>query len=190
MTAIKENKPIKHEHLAQTVGLQERPLAETEIRKSTIMERPYNIGIGVFIGNFNVFRSNVKIGDFTKIGHLCVIEGDVVIGQKCLIQPQCNITNGTIIEDKVFLGQGVMTGNDKRMVHLRRDKVAFDRKAPIFRYGCRVGMGSIILPGVEIGEQSFVAAGSVVTRDTEPFCFYKGNPARKVGEIPDEERLE
>jgi len=189
MTAIKENKPLEHENIPQTVGLEGRPLAETEVRKSTIMEKPYKVGIGVFIGNFNVFRSNIKIGDFTKIGHLCVFEGDIVIGEKCLIQPQCNITNGTIIEDKVFIGQGVLTGNDKRMVHLRREKVAFKREAPIFRYGCRVGMGSVILPGVEIGRESFIAAGSVVTRDTEPFGFYKGNPARKVSEIPEDERL-
>ena len=159
------------------------------IRKTSTMEKPREIGKNVFIGHFNVFRANIKIGSRTKIGHHCVFEGDIVIGEDCLIQPQCNITAGTIIEDKVFIGQGVITGNDKRMVHLRRDKVPFEQEPPIFRSGCRIGMGSVILPGVVIGTQCFIAAGSVVTKDTEPFSLYKGNPARKVGMIPDEERL-
>jgi len=161
----------------------------TVIRKTTTMEKPREIGKNVFIGHFNVFRDNVKIGDRTKIGHHCVFEGDIVIGEDCLIQPQCNITAGTVIEDKVFIGQGVITGNDKRMVHLRRDKVPFNSAAPVFKRGCRIGMGSVILPGVVIAEETFVAAGSVVTSDTEPFSLYKGNPARKIGQIPEEERL-
>jgi acetyltransferase-like isoleucine patch superfamily enzyme len=161
----------------------------TVIRKTSTMEKPREIGQDVFIGHFNVFRANVKIGNRTKIGHHCVFEGDIVVGEDCLIQPQCNITAGTIIEDKVFIGQGVITGNDKRMVHLRRDKVPFVAKAPVFKYGCRIGMGSVILPGVTINRETFVAAGSVVTSDTEPFSLYKGNPARKIDEIPEEEKL-
>jgi|ERR1035437_2763527 acetyltransferase-like isoleucine patch superfamily enzyme len=44
-----------------------------------------------------------------------------------------------------------------------------------------VGYGSIILSGVKIGQGSIIAAGSVVTKDIEPFSIYGGIPAKKIG---------
>ena len=43
-----------------------------------------------------------------------------------------------------------------------------------------VGLGSILLSGVKIGEGSIIAAGSVVTKDVESYSIYAGNPARKI----------
>ena len=46
-----------------------------------------------------------------------------------------------------------------------------------------IGLGAIIMPGVRIGSNSVIAAGSVVTKDTEEFCIYAGVPAKKVRSI-------
>ena len=60
----------------------------------------------------------------------------------------------------------------------------------MLRRACRVGGGALILPGVEIGEEAFVATGSVVTRDVRSRTLVMGTPARRVREISDEELIE
>lgn len=46
--------------------------------------------------------------------------------------------------------------------------------------GCDIGIGSIILPGIKIGEGSIIGAGSVVTKNVEPYTVVAGNPARTL----------
>jgi acetyltransferase-like isoleucine patch superfamily enzyme len=62
--------------------------------------------------------------------------------------------------------------------------------APALRRACRVGGGVVMVPGVQIGEEAFVAAGAVVTRDVPPRAVVMGVPARVVGTVKDEELLE
>ena len=62
--------------------------------------------------------------------------------------------------------------------------------ARTLRRACRIGGGAVLLPGVEVGEEAFVAAGAVVTRDVPPRTVVMGVPARVVREVPDEELLE
>ena len=160
-----------------------------QIKSTAIIEEDCVIGEDVFIGHYCVLRPRTTIGDRTKVGHLTVIEGWVTIGEDCFIAAQSNVTKGMIIEDKVFFGMGVMTGNDKRMVHLRRDKVPFKPEPPIVRYGARIGMGAILLPGSEVGEQAFIAAGAVLSGKAKPFGEYAGVPAKWRRNVPKEEWL-
>ena len=133
------------------------------------------------------------IGERTFIGHNVVIEASggkypqTVIGRHVCIQHLCTITAGMVIEDDVFLGPCVCTLNT-RHVCWGRDPVIAVRNPPIIRRGARIGGGAIILPGVEIGEECEIGAGSVVTKDCKAYGRYVGNPARKVSEVPMEER--
>ncbi len=61
---------------------------------------------------------------------------------------------------------------------------------PVFRRACRVGGGVVLTPGVVIGEEAFVAAGAVVTRDVEPRAVVMGVPARVVRRVPEADLLE
>ncbi len=63
-------------------------------------------------------------------------------------------------------------------------------KGPTIRRGARIGGGAILCPGVEIGEEAFVGAGAVVTKDVPPRRLVVGSPARVLREVPDEELLE
>ncbi len=63
-------------------------------------------------------------------------------------------------------------------------------RAPLLRRACRVGAGVVVCPGVEIGEEAFVAAGAVVVADVPPRGVVMGVPARSVREVPDEDLLE
>ena len=56
-------------------------------------------------------------------------------------------------------------------------------KGPTIRRGARVGGGVILCPGVEIGEEAFIGAGAVVTKDVPPRKIVYGNPARVHGDV-------
>lgn len=161
----------------------------TQIGHNVVIEDDCYIGDNCFIGHNCVLRQQTSIGDRTRVGHGTVLEGWMNIGSDCLIQSQCNLTKGLVVEDKVFIGQLVVTTNDKRMVHQRRARVPFVLNAPVIRFGARIGAGAILLPGTVVGKETFVGAGAVVTGRCDDFGVYYGNPAKKQGEVPDEERL-
>jgi acetyltransferase-like isoleucine patch superfamily enzyme len=146
------------------------------------------IGEGTLLGNFVLIRAGTVLGRGCRIGSYVDIEGDVVIGDHVSLQSGCYITRGVVIEDEVFCGPRVITMNDKRIVH-RRPSLAFDRRAPRVKRAARVGGGSILLPGVTVGENAFVGAGSVVTRDVPDGAIVAGNPARIVGSVPSDELI-
>jgi acetyltransferase-like isoleucine patch superfamily enzyme len=60
----------------------------------------------------------------------------------------------------------------------------------LLRRGCRIGAGVVLVPGVEIGEEAFVAAGAVVAADVPPRAVMMGVPARQVREVAEEDLLE
>lgn len=138
------------------------------------------IGKGTRIGNFVLIRSNTHIGIDCVIGSNVDIEGDVQIGNRVSLQSFCYPTRGFIIEDDVFCGPRGTTMNDKRICY-RRPCLTFVRSAPLVLRAARVGGGSILLPGVTVGENAFVGAGSVVPRDVPDRTIVPGNPARKEG---------
>lgn len=146
------------------------------------------IGEGTRLGNFVLIRSDTQIGAGCTIGSNCDIEGDVIIGDHVSLQSFCYITRGVVVEDEVFCGPRVTTMNDKRICY-RRPALEFVRAAPRVLRAARVGGGSILLPGVTIGENALVGAGSIVTRDVPDRAIVAGNPARIVGTVPDEELL-
>ena len=81
----------------------------------------------------------------------------------------------------------VTTTNDNYMG--RTEKRFADRCGASFEKGCRVGGGATILPGITIGEEAFVAAGSLVTRDVPGYQLVMGAPARVVRSVPEDELI-
>jgi acetyltransferase-like isoleucine patch superfamily enzyme len=91
------------------------------------------------------------------------------------------------VEDDVFIGPGVCTTNDDTM---GRHAAGEAQQGPYFRRACRVGGGAVLVPGVEIGEEAFVAAAAVVTRDVPRRAVVMGAPARVVREVLDKDLIE
>jgi acetyltransferase-like isoleucine patch superfamily enzyme len=92
-----------------------------------------------------------------------------------------------VVEDDVFVGPCAMTTNDNTMA---RHPAGAQILGATLRRACRVGGGAVLLPGVEIGDEAFVAAGAVVTNDVPSRALVMGVPARVVRQVADEELLE
>ena len=147
-----------------------------------VIDEGVAIGEGTRIGNFIFIRGNTVIGRGCSVGSYVDIEGDVRIGSFVSLQSGCYLTRGVIIEDEVFCGPRMVTLNDKRMCY-RRPSTTFDRRAPRILRAARIGGGSALCPGVTIGENALVGAGSVVTRDVPDRAIVVGNPAQVIGTV-------
>ncbi len=80
-----------------------------------------------------------------------------------------------------------MTTNDDTMGRIPE---GYSMRGATLRRACRIGGGAVLVPGVEVGEEAFVAAGAVVTADVPARAVVMGVPARVVREVPDDELLE
>jgi acetyltransferase-like isoleucine patch superfamily enzyme len=144
------------------------------------------IAAGARVGDHAQIRADAVIGAGSTVGSYVSIDPGVVVGERVSIQTRCYITGGTRIEDDVFVGPGVTLTNDNSM---NRHGPGFEFEGPLLRRACRVGGSATICPGVEIGEEAFVAAGAVVTADVPPRTVVMGVPARAVREVPEADLL-
>jgi UDP-2-acetamido-3-amino-2,3-dideoxy-glucuronate N-acetyltransferase len=145
------------------------------------------IGAGAFIGDQAHVRERARIGSGSAVGRGSAVDNDVVIGERVRIQTACYLTAFSTIEDDVFIGPGVFTYNDNTM---GRHPKGVALTGAILRRASRIGGGVRILPGIEVGEEAFVATGSVVTRNVARRTLVMGVPARRIRDIGDEELIE
>ena len=145
------------------------------------------IGAGAIVGDQAFVRERVTIGAATVVGRGSAIEFGARVGARVHIQTNVYLTAEAIVEDDVFLGPCVVTTNDDTMGRHPRGS---GLSPPVFRRACRVGGGAVLVPGVVIGEEAFVAAGAVVTQDVPGRAVVMGVPARVVRRVEDEDLIE
>jgi len=146
------------------------------------------IANNVLIADSAAVREDVKIGEYTIIGRSCTVENFTTIGRKCKLETNSYITAYSVLEDFCFIAPGVVTTNDN---YLGRTEERFKHfKGVTIRKGGRIGGGAVILPGLEIGEDAIIAAGSVVTKNVPARQIFAGIPAKYFKDTPKEQLLE
>ncbi|WP_039044569.1 DapH/DapD/GlmU-related protein [Sporosarcina sp. ZBG7A] len=135
---------------------------------SKIIGRDLDEGFSLFLPFTADFGKNIKVGKNVFINSGCRFQdqGQIIIGDQCLIGH--NVVLATINHDYNPLNRGTL--------HL---------KPIVLKENTWIGSSSTILPGVTVGENSIVAAGSVVTRDVAPNTIVGGNPAKFISNLED-----
>ena len=146
-----------------------------------------SIGARVIVGDQSFVRERTAIGTGSVIGRGSVVDNDVRLGERVRIQTGVYLTAHTLIEDDVFVGPAVTTTNDNTMA---RHGSETPTVGATLRRACRIGGGAVLAPGVEVGEEAYVAAGAVVITDVPPGTVVMGVPARIVRDVPAEDLLE
>jgi UDP-2-acetamido-3-amino-2,3-dideoxy-glucuronate N-acetyltransferase len=139
-----------------------------------------NIGAGTHVWQFVVVLPSARIGQDCNICAHCLIENDVVLGDRVTVKSGVQLWDGLRVGNDVFIGPNASFTND-RFPRSRQKPDKF--LVTTIQNGASIGAGAVILPGVNIGSQSMVAAGSVVTRSVPPNAVVLGNPAKIVGYV-------
>ena len=170
------------------------PLPPAELGDGTIVSTGAivfagsKVGARVILGDQSCVRERVNVGDDVVLGRGSLIENDSSIGARTKIQAGAYVTAYSVLEEDVFIAPCVVTTNDNFMgrTERRHDLI----KGPTIRRGARIGGAAILCPAVEIGEEAFVGAGAVVTKDVPARMLVVGNPARVLRAVNDDELLE
>jgi acetyltransferase-like isoleucine patch superfamily enzyme len=145
------------------------------------------IGRGAFVGDQAHVRERAVLGEEAAVGRGSQVDSDVTVGARVRVQSACYLAARSVVEEDVFIAPGVITTNDR---HATRHAPDYELEGVLLRRACRIGGGAVLLPGIEVGEEAFVGAGAVVTRDVPARAVVMGVPARQVREVPDEHLLE
>lgn len=145
------------------------------------------VGAGTIVGDQAHVRERSVVGPGCVVGRGSTVDFGARIGARVSIQTLVYVTGGAVVEDDVFIGPGVVMTNDDTMGRHGRGEPL---RGPVLRRACRIGGGVVLTPGVEIGEEAFIAAGAVVTRDVAAREVVLGVPGRVVRRVGDVDLLE
>jgi galactoside O-acetyltransferase len=165
------------------------------------MENLKRIGDDVRINEFaHIVRPElVEVGNHIAIDMWTYISTQLVLGDYIHIAPSVSIIGGAaaslIMEDFTNIGSGsrIVCASDDFLQGLISPVVPVEHRTVInkpivFKRFSTVGVNCTVLHGVTLGEGCIVGANSVVTKDTEPWMVYAGNPAKPI-KVRDKERI-
>ncbi|MBP2134350.1 acetyltransferase-like isoleucine patch superfamily enzyme [Methanomicrobium sp. W14] len=145
------------------------------LRSGSIFYCDVEIGDNFSSGHNILIREHTKIGNQVSIGTQTIIEGHTTIGNNTNIQSMVFIPTNTKIGNHVFIGPNVVITNDKYPPGDKKNLIG----AIISDYAA-IGANSTILPGIKIGKNTLIGAGSVVTKDVPDGMLAVGNPAKII----------
>lgn len=144
--------------------------------------RPYSLFFPR-LRRFLIERSIDKCGIGLKVKSNADVSPHITVGDNSELGQSCSIYGGVTIGNDVLMGPGVRL--------ITRNHVFSDLSSPIRTQGevfskitigddVWIGANVIVLPGVEIGDHSIIAAGSIVTKSVPAYSIAGGNPARVI----------
>jgi len=172
-----------------------------------VINKSFKHGRNFKIGAFSVIESDVVVGDDVNIGHHCILKSGTRFGNNidfadyckttgiCYVGNDVNIRTGScisksvIIEDKAFIGAGIMSSHTKNIYHQRPD---VPKRQLITRigYGAIIGSSVNLSAGVRIADNAIIGYDSLVMKDVLESAIYVGRPLRRIADIPLEYYIE
>ncbi|MGD9856826.1 MAG: acyltransferase [Planctomycetaceae bacterium] len=148
------------------------------------------IGAGTRVWAFAHLLPGARLGANCNVADHVFIEGGAVIGNNVTLKNNVCVWDGTTIDDDVFIGPNVTFTNDRYPRSPRMPQMHERYACPenwlspthVGR-GCTIGANATILPGVQLGAYSFIAAGAVVIGDVASFALVVGSPGRVIGDV-------
>lgn len=143
--------------------------ANTVINRFCYIDKNVHIGKSCKIGDGVYIYRNCKIGDNVQIQAKSIISKDCIIGNGCIIDG--NVANKVVMEDNVrFLGQIAHSHRNHTL-----DWKTTSEPSPVFRKNSIIGVGALIIGDIEVGENSYVAAGEILRCDLPmDSVYYQG----------------
>lgn len=132
------------------------------------------IGANTRIWQYVVVLPGAVIGSDCNICSHCLIENEVVVGDRVTVKCGVQLWDGVTLENDVFVGPNVTFTNDL----FPRSKEFKPPVRTVVRKGASIGANATILCGITIGENAMIAAGAVVVKDVPANTVVAGNPAR------------
>ena len=157
----------------------------TVVSSGAIVFAGSTVGANCIVGDQSCIRERVSLADDCVLGRGSLIENDTTVGAGTRIQAGAYITAYSTLEEDVFVAPCVVTTNDNFMGRTERRRELM--RGPTIRRSARIGGGAILCPGIEIGEEAYVGAGAVVTKDVPPRVVVVGSPARVLRPVADDE---
>lgn len=164
--------PDNHEFKKTEIG------ANSVIRSHSVIYEDVKIGENFQTGHHVTIREQSNIGKNCSVGTLSDIQGKVNIGDFVRMHSNVHIGQLTTIKNYVWIFPYVVTTND---MYPPMDKLV---GCTIEEYAI-VATGTIVLPGKTIGENSLVAAASLVSKDVAAEAVVRGVPAKVTGNVRD-----
>ncbi|NIO36956.1 hypothetical protein GTO27_04550 [Candidatus Bathyarchaeota archaeon] len=172
-----------------------------KVGEFAVIEEDVEVGDNVSVGHHSILGGDVKVGNKVKIGNFCYLKsgtrfadgidfadyckttGICYVGNNVNVRTGSCISKSVIVEDKAFIGAGIMSSHTKHVYHQRPE---MPRKQLITRigYGAVIDSHTSMSAGVNIGDNVMVGYGSVVTGDLLDLGIYFGNPAKFFKEVP------
>ena len=160
-------------------------MSEPRIIPTADLDEGVTIGDGSSIWHLSQVRGGAVLGENVVVGRGAYIGEGVHVGDNCKIQNYALVYEPAELEDGVFIGPAVVLTNDHFPRAINPDgslKSADDweQVGVTCKRGCSVGARSVCIAPVTIGEWATVAAGSVVTKDVQPYALVAGVPAKRI----------
>ena len=151
----------------------------TEIHPTAVIDPTARIGTGTSVWAHCVIGAGAEIGCDCSLGHGVYIDRDVRLGDRVRVHNKTSVYRPVRIANDVFIGPHVVFVNDPDPTPSGTRDLA--GQVWHVRSGVTLGANVTVLSDLELAEHSFVGAGAVVTRPTQAFGVYVGNPAQLVG---------
>lgn len=150
------------------------------IRSHTVIYAGNVIGAYFQTGHGVMIRELNEIGDHVSIGTHSIVEHHVRIGHRVRIHSNAFIPEYSILEDDTWVGPNVVFTN---AIYPNSPSTKDSLKGPHLKSGAKIGANVTLLPGIVVGCNALVGAGSVVVHDVPDNKVVVGNPARIVNDI-------